>query len=271
MTSMEPRLLQRRKRVAEDRAQRNIRRLLRLLATLFVAGSLVWVMLSPWLSVHQVHTTGVQASDAHQILTRENVVAGTPMILLRPGAIERSLESDPWVSEAQVTLQWPNDVLVTITERIPLAWVETGDGWSRHAVDGVSLPSPDTPDDTLPRVRLPSIPGREATSSPLLLGALEFLNVVSPERRPGVEVTGREDELWAEVDGFSVQLGRPVEMLEKGLSLEALLEERLTEGSTLILIAPSHPAVRPPEPETEEEEVAETENEKEDSNDQVEP
>lgn len=268
--SMEPKLLERRKTVAEDRAKRNLGKLLRFLAALFAVASVLWILLSPWLSVHQVRTAGVEASDAHGILAREGVVTGTPMIMVRTGAVERSLAADPWISEARVWREWPNEVVVVVGERVPMAWVETGGGWSRRSLDGVALPSASEPDGSLPRVSLPQVNGREAAGSPLVLGALEFLSRISPDRRPDVEVSLRGDELWAEVDGLFVQLGRPVDMAEKGLSLEALLVEDLAEGSTVVLIAPTHPAVRPPEWE-EEQHSGESEGDHDDSNDEVEP
>ena len=53
---MDPRLLQRRKAVAEDAAQRNVGRLLRFLMTVIIVGILVWLAFSPWLSISQVRT-----------------------------------------------------------------------------------------------------------------------------------------------------------------------------------------------------------------------
>ncbi|MCZ6567161.1 MAG: hypothetical protein O6923_02555, partial [Actinobacteria bacterium] len=89
---MDPRLLQRRKAVAEDAAQRNVGRLLRFLMTVIIVGILVWLAFSPWLSVSQVRTAGIAASHANETLAAYRVVAGTPMIMLRPGAVERALE-----------------------------------------------------------------------------------------------------------------------------------------------------------------------------------
>jgi hypothetical protein len=55
-----------------------------------------------------------------------------------------------------------------------------------------------------------------------------------------------DGELWAEVAGFQVRLGRAVEMRAKALSLAALIREQPAPGSILTLIAPTHPAVTPP-------------------------
>ncbi|MCZ6457671.1 MAG: hypothetical protein O6650_10540, partial [Actinobacteria bacterium] len=46
--------------------------------------------------------------------------------------------------------------------------------------------------------------------------------------------------------GYQVRLGRPVEMGAKALSLIVLLREPLAENSILVLIAPTHPAVKLP-------------------------
>lgn len=244
--NIDERLLERRKAVAEERAQRNVGRLLRIIAVLVVVAGVVWAFLSPLLSVHQVRVLGVAESDAHRILASERVVAGTPMIFLRAGPVEEALLGDPWISGATVRIDWPNEVMVDITERVPLAWVETGEGWSRLAIDGVALPSPPTPDDTLPLIHLPLLRSDQASGSRMILGSLEFVDAISPVLRPRVVMTMEGDELWAELDGFHALLGRPIDMSEKARGLEALLRQDLPEGSTLVLVAPTHPAVRPP-------------------------
>ena len=65
--TIDPRLLQRRKAVAEDHAARNVGRLLRFLAFATLLGALVWVALSPWMSVTQVRTAGIVTSDANAV------------------------------------------------------------------------------------------------------------------------------------------------------------------------------------------------------------
>jgi hypothetical protein len=82
-----------------------------------------------------------------------------------------------------------------------------------------------------------------------VLGALEFADALPIELRSGAIVrSGANGELWAVVSGFQVRLGRPIEMKAKALSLDALLREQPAAGSTLTLIAPTHPAISPPSP-----------------------
>ncbi|HEY7821515.1 MAG TPA: FtsQ-type POTRA domain-containing protein, partial [Acidimicrobiia bacterium] len=146
--SVDPRLTERRKTVAEDNAKRSMSQLLKFLLALFLVGSLLWLVFSPWMSVKQVTTSGVVASRSHSVLTEEGVVAGTPMILVNPSQVEERLLEDPWVAEVAVRRLWPNEVTVEVVERTPTAWVRTEDVWTRRAVDGVGLPSePDPGED----------------------------------------------------------------------------------------------------------------------------
>lgn len=246
--SIDPRLMERRRAVAEDQANRNVWRLLRFLVVLAVAAVLVWLALSPWLSVNQVRSTGIAASDAHEVLAAHQVVAGTPMVFIRSGSVENALETDPWISDARVHLNWPDEVVVRVVERVPAAWVLTAGGWVRRSSDGVALPSVSTPDASLPWVELPAVPEDEAKTSRLVLGAIEFVAVLGDD---DASVHYQAGELWARVAGFDVRLGRPTEMTEKVRSLQALLDESIPPGSILVLIAPSHPAVSPPEPPAE--------------------
>lgn len=244
--SIDPRLMERRKTVAEDNAKRSIGRLLRFMLLLVAAGSLAWLLFSPWLSVSQVTTNGVTQSDTNAVLVHHRVTAGTPMILLSAPAVEESLLRDPWVAEAEVMLHWPNEVTVDIVERVPVAWTRSGDGWTRRAIDGVALPSAEQPDDELARIDMPGVGDDEATDSLDLLGALEFLAALDGRRHPGTVVTYHEGEIWATVSGYQVRLGRADAMAEKALSLGALLDEDVPEGSTLVLLAPTNPAVMTP-------------------------
>lgn len=244
--AIDTKLLERRKVVAEDKARRNVSRLLRILVGAGVAGALAWLALSPYLSVSEVRVAGVTVSDAYRTLAVEEVVAGTPMILLRAGEVERVLERDPWIAVADVDLEWPDTVIVRIEERVPAAWVETRGGWVRRAADGVALPSPADPDSSMAWIQLKGVREGAAADAPEVLGALEFVVALTPKLRAGTLVrleTG--GELWAQVDGYQVRLGRPIDMSVKAMSLMALLDTDPGRDKVLVLIAPTHPAVAP--------------------------
>jgi cell division protein FtsQ len=241
--SIDPRLMERRKTVAEDNAKRNVTRLLKFIAVLVVVGGIVWVAFSPWLSVSQVTTTGVVASDTHSLIVENGVTAGTPMIRLSASDVERALLDDPWVAEATVGLHWPDVVSVEVVERTPVAWVEDGQGWARRAVDGVALPSPDTPDDDMARIQMPHLSGEAGTTASAdLLAALEFVEALPARLRAGTVLTTDQDEIWASVMSYQVRLGRGVDMTQKALVLDALIRKGIPEGSTVVLIAATNPS-----------------------------
>jgi len=242
--TIDPRLAERRKAVAEDHAKRSVGRLLKIIGFVVVAGGLVWVAFSPWLSINQVRTAGINVSDSNRVLVNTNVIAGTPMILLRPGQVEEALVADPWVKEARVHLNWPNEVIVRVEERVPVAWIETFDGWTRSDIDGVAVPSASTPDESYPWVHLRGVTNQDAEI--FTLGAVEFIDALEPQFHEELALSVEAGEMWARVAGFEVRLGRPTEMTAKALSLEALLKEPIPKGSTLVMVAPSNPAVSAP-------------------------
>lgn len=244
--SIDPRLKERRKVVAEDHAKRSLTRLLRFIAAGLVVGALVWLAFSPWFSVSAVMTEGVDQSDAHAILHDWGFRAGEPMIKLDVAGVTAALESDPWIAEAEVARQWPSRVDVTISERVPVAWVQTSSGWARRDLSGAPVPSADQPDDTLGRVALTELADGDITTDPVLLGALEFIATLPDHVAPGAEVFVSESELWALVNGHQVRLGRPIDMAAKALSLVALLEQDIPSGSILVLVAPTNPAITSP-------------------------
>ena len=246
MMTIDPRLADRRRDVAEDRARRNVNRILRLLTVVAIVGGAIWLMLSPTFSVEAVEVSGVQSSGTRTVLAANKVVEGRPMILIRTATVEAELLDDPWVKGASVSLDWPRGVVVAVEERSPLAWVETADGWYRRAVDGVALPGEAVPDDTMGQIRLPAVSPDDAAESPLVLGALEFIDTLPVALGSNAIVDERSGELWGLVGGFEVRLGRPVEMADKALSLATLLQEPLAEGSVINMIAPTNPAVTPP-------------------------
>lgn len=242
--TIDPRLIERRKAVAEDHATRTVGRLLRVLMLAAVLGLAAWTAFSPWLSVSQVRIAGVATSDANTVLANRGVVAGTPMVLLRPGSVEQALIADPWVRDARVHLNWPDEVTIRVIEREPVAWYQTAGGWARRDIDGVAVPGPSAPDETLPWVRLPGLDNIDAEDSPMVLGAAEFAASLPISLQAGASLHVEEGELWATVGGYQVRLGRPIEMEAKALSLVALLNEPIPAESVIVLVAPTHPAIR---------------------------
>jgi hypothetical protein len=97
----------------------------------------------------------------------------------------------------------------------------------------------------MPWVQIGAVDATAEDPSLELLGSLEFAQGLSDELKTGARVRNESGELWADVGGYEVRLGRAVEMRQKALSLAALIREQPPEGSILTLIAPTNPAISP--------------------------
>lgn len=95
------------------------------LAALLAGLYFLWTL--PTFRVSAASITGLQHISARDV----NLVLGladTPIFLLEADVMQKNLlEAFPEFSQATVQLSWPNQVFVTVTERVPvLAWTAGG-------------------------------------------------------------------------------------------------------------------------------------------------
>lgn len=118
--------------------KRFLRILLAILAVALV-GSLVWlVWFSHVLNVRRVEVDGAKTLTAADIRTQADVPIGGPLARVRLGQIETRVASMPRVDTVQAHRRWPHLLVITVRERVPVAWVQI-DGEvrlvDRHGVD----------------------------------------------------------------------------------------------------------------------------------------
>jgi hypothetical protein len=232
------RLLRRRREVAEGRARSHIARLGILLVIAAVAALIVWLFRSPLLAVQEIDIRG--ELPHMQLESETGVEIGQPLVTVRPGVIEERLQRDPWVMSADVSLAWPNRVVIKVEPRLPVAWVPSGSDWSVVGIDGVVLETATQPGGGMPRINVDR--SRELD----LLGGLEFAATLNPALLAGTQIELRGEELWGNVGGYEVRLGRSIDMADKARALNVVLTQTLVPGSVINLIAPARPAVIPP-------------------------
>lgn len=244
---MDRRLMERRQRVAEDRARSNLSRLVRVLAVLAVIAGAVWFAQSPYLSVGEITVTGADRVDPGPVLEAHRVVEDRPLLLLDVSGAEEALLDDPWVESASVARDWPTRVVVEIRERDPAVVVELADGLWLASEDAVLLEAASGPDPDLPGVVFPDLGEDEARESLALAGAVEYVTALPEGYRSGAVVREGEEGLEATVGGFQVRVGRPFDVTEKADVTAAMLDAGLEEGTILTVVAPASPAVLPPD------------------------
>ncbi len=243
---IDPRLADRRRRVAEDRARSNLGRLVRFLVLLAAVAAVVWFLQSPFLSVSHVVVTGADRVDVAEILAEHGVVEGRAMVTLRLDGARQALAADPWIAAVEVAREWPTTVRVEVTERTPAASVRLSGGWVLVAADATVLERVERPDPSLPTARFPAVAEGDAAQDLQVAGAVEYLAALPADHRRGALVAPGEGGLVATVDGFEVRLGGPFEMDSKAAVSAALIDSGLEEGSVLTVVAPASPAVLPP-------------------------
>lgn len=258
MRSIDPRIAERRRTVAEQQARRGIRQMLWVVLLAAVLGAALWVVNSPYYSVRNIAVAGVERADVDGALARAGVVEGTALLFAPVDAALEHIVADPWVADARVGRLYPDTIEVTVLERMPIARLVTLNGTAIIAEDGslVVLGGDGIEGLTgpLPEIRIGATlsPVGEVSPDPMTLGAAEFLSGLDPAFTQGAFVVVIDDELWAVVNGFDVRLGRPDAMVEKARSLTAVLSVGQAEGSVINVIAPARPTVLPPDVPSEE-------------------
>ncbi len=247
MTSrVDPRIARRRREVHDDRARSRMRRAIWLLALVLLVGVLAWVVRSPWFAVSTIAVEGVRHSDAIGRLTEAGVVEERPLLTVRTGPAVDAVIDDPWVVDAAITKLLPDTIEVVVIEREPGAYVDGFGGRALLASDGVVVPWVDgLPLGTIRLAAAIPEPGAPMTDVNVV-GSLEFLVSLRADLARDAVVFDTSGELWAEVGGFEVRLGRPIDMSEKAAALQAVVDLGQPEGAIINVIAPTRPTVTPP-------------------------
>jgi len=247
---MDHRLVERRRRVAEDRARSNLNRLLRMLVVLAVVAVLVWYVQSPFMSVDSIVVRGADRVDVRSVLTDNGIIEGRPLVVLDVYGAEKALLGDPWVAQATVARDWPTGIVVEVEERTPSANLQLADGWWLVAADGTLLEEAEGRSADLPTGLLPQLSSGDATGNLEVEGAVEYLAALPERYRTDAEITVQDEGLVALVGGYQVRVGRPFDTGEKAAVTAAMIDSGVEEGSILTVVAPASPAVLPPGADT---------------------
>jgi cell division protein FtsQ len=207
----------------------------------------VWVIKSPALSVKAIDVEGAINTPVDSILAEAGITSGEPLLLVTTGSAEVALRANPFVADVAVRKVFPNTIEVVLIERVPVAVLEHRTGGVVVAADGMVLAAVgEVGVATGGRVLASADPVDvgERITEVLDLAAIRFL--AAWQGMPAV-VSQIDGELWAEVDGFTVRLGGPIEMDQKARSLAAVILEGQPAGSLINVIAPTRPTVMVPQ------------------------
>lgn len=145
--------------VRRSRRRRAVLRLLLAAVLLALVAAGVWLLaFSSVLELRNTRVVGVQGAAAQAVLEVADLPVGLPLARVDTGAAIAAVAQLPWVDSVTATRRWPDSIVLTVSEREPVAIQQaTGRGVDAagRAFDPVSaLPATlmtiDAPDSALP-------------------------------------------------------------------------------------------------------------------------
>jgi cell division protein FtsQ len=243
----------RRERPAAQRTRRreHSRRHRRLRVALVVPllATVAWVLwASPLLAVRTVQVDGAVSLRADEVRDAAGVATGTPLLRVDMDAARARVARLPQVSSVEVTRGWPSTVVITLTERVAIAVVES-DG-QRYLVDdeGVLFDTitGNPPPGVVPLdVRHPAAGDRATRAG---LAALASLPGDVRSEVVSARATTDQDVTLTLSDGTTVRWGDGSNSAAKGNVLSALLDQlaagTLEPATTIDVSAPDSVVLR---------------------------
>jgi len=138
------------------------------LAGLGIIAGVAWALLgSRLLVVRSITVTGTHLVSPAQVIAAADVPLGTPLLRIDTTQVAKRVEAIRQVASATVAKDWPDHLLITIRERVPVVAVQTTVGYDLVDPSGVIVTWTGARPAGLP-LFLTSLPGSALRGDPLL-------------------------------------------------------------------------------------------------------
>jgi len=196
-----------------------------ILAAVTVAAVSLVASRSSLLRLRHLEVVGTSSLTRGDVVRLAALTPSTNVLWFDAGAVERRLESDPWVARATVSRSLPGTIRISVVERAPTAMIRDGRGFTLLAADGVELGTVDA-DPALPEIVL--VPGSSPRggSPPAQAGAARAIAGLDGGGRPAVirAVVGADGTLSVELaDGSRVGYGDLTRIQAKTIAARRIL------------------------------------------------
>ena len=110
--------------------QKKIQNNLIIAMLMIVAVALIGAFASFAMQISEIEVTGSERYSAKSVLTVAKLEPGDSMLLISSGYLENKIESLlPYVEDAEISREWPDKVIISITDAVPTLAIDTGNGY----------------------------------------------------------------------------------------------------------------------------------------------
>lgn len=147
---MEPRIKERKVRVARSAGRKRLRVILAMLIVIGLGVGVIELLHSSFFSAHHIDVTGLSHTTRMQVIDAADLESEPALIDINDASVAAAIERLPWVGRATVKKSWPTTVHIAITERAPIGQIQLSH--SRFAI--VDLTGRVLADETAPSASL---------------------------------------------------------------------------------------------------------------------
>lgn len=149
-SAVEPRLVERRRRVREAHRRRRRNRLVAVGAALAAVAAVIGVAWSPATDVDTIEVVGADTLTADQVRSVSGITPGDQMVGIDLAAVRTRLRAAPEIAAAAVAQDWPATVRIVVTEETPLLRLRAGEVERVVSRSGTVLPDGPAGTEDLP-------------------------------------------------------------------------------------------------------------------------
>ena len=204
---------------------------------LVVLSVVAWWSLyqSKWFIAQEVSISGNSRLTVEQISATAAVPIGNSLMSINPGLITEQLQALPEIKVATVERGWPHSILITVTERTPIAVAATVSGYNLIDEEGLNAGVVAAPPAGL--IVISAQP-----DSPAMTNAISALAAIPAEWAiTGLSATTQDSVVATLGNGVVITFGSGERAADKVEVAQALMEK----GYTVINVsAPDAPTVK---------------------------
>ena len=240
---VDPRMRERWVTARRAEGRRRLRALVAFVSAASLLGIAYLTVRSPLLGVDTIHVRGNQRTPLDAVRRAAHISDGEALLFLDTQAVARRIEELPGIARASVRTDLPTTVVITVTERRPVAWIRSTGAYPFAVVDGTGrvLDRSAQPPAGLPEVLgagTSAVPGHRVSAPAPFRGLGDLpealrIRTVRFELRHGTGVLtiGGEPPTAREI-----QFGPITDMAHKGTAALAVLDSLAARGQRVSVL-----------------------------------